>query len=105
MEKSKTALADVLEKLMIAADRLEHKDLIFTYGESVYPTTPCTPEKFKAMASSEARRDDVILASIPKSGMFFLLHKGSCHNNADNQNRYNNTNTNNNSNNSNCCYY
>lgn len=66
MEKSKTALADVLEKSMIAADRLEHKNLIFTYRGTVYPTTLCTPEIFKAMESSEARRDDVILASFPK---------------------------------------
>lgn len=59
MEKSKTALADVLGKSMIAADTLEHKDLTCTYGMTAYPTTLCTPEIFKAMESSETRRDDV----------------------------------------------
>lgn len=39
MEKSKTSLADVLEKSVTAADRLEHKDLIFNYGGTGYPTT------------------------------------------------------------------
>lgn len=72
MEKSKTVLADVLEKKksMITTDRLEHKDLVFTYRETVYPTTLSTPETLKAMESSEPGRDNVILASIPKSGMF-----------------------------------
>ncbi|KAK4824647.1 hypothetical protein QYF61_016953, partial [Mycteria americana] len=73
---------------MIAADRLEHKDLIFTYGGTVYPAALCTPEIFKAMESFEAKRDDVILASFPKLRMFFSLHKRGCHNNTDNQNRY-----------------
>ncbi|XP_025940879.1 sulfotransferase 6B1-like [Apteryx rowi] len=68
MAKPKTALADVLEKSMIAADTLERKDLIFTYKGTVYPTTLCTAEIFKAMESFEARRDDVILAGFPKSG-------------------------------------
>ncbi|KAM8809414.1 sulfotransferase 6B1-like [Eudromia elegans] len=68
MATSKPALANVLEKSMIAADTLERKDLIFTYKGTVYPTTLCTPEIFKAMESFEARRDDVILAGFPKSG-------------------------------------
>lgn len=59
MEKSKTALADVLGKSTIAADRLEHKDPTCTYRATAYPATLCTSEIFKAMESSETRRDDV----------------------------------------------
>jgi len=37
MEKSRPALSEVLEKSTIAADRLEHKELIFTYGGEYLP--------------------------------------------------------------------
>lgn len=92
------------EKSMVTADRPEHKDLVFTYGGTVYPTTLCTSEILKAMESSEAGRDTIILASIPKSSMFFMLHKGYCHSNADNANKYNNSNNSNNSNHANGYY-
>ncbi|OWK61269.1 Sulfotransferase 6B1 [Lonchura striata] len=72
MEKSRNISEDFIQKAMAAANSMRRDELLFSYKGTLYPTTICSPETFKALESFEVRSDDVILAGYPKSGTNWL---------------------------------
>lgn len=66
---------DVLEEAMEDGKKMTPEEKLFTYDGTVYPTTLCSPEVFKALESFEARSDDVLLAGYCKSGEYHFLNK------------------------------
>ncbi|XP_065587171.1 sulfotransferase 6B1-like [Cyrtonyx montezumae] len=68
MEKSRKKFIDVIDKAIVAGNKMDRDELLFSYKGILYPAALCSLEVFKAMESFEARSDDVILAGYPKSG-------------------------------------
>uniref|UniRef100_H0ZHA6 Sulfotransferase n=1 Tax=Taeniopygia guttata TaxID=59729 RepID=H0ZHA6_TAEGU len=61
MEKSRNISEDFIQKAMAAVNSMRRDELLFSYKGTLYSTTICSPETFKALESFEARSDDVIL--------------------------------------------
>lgn len=68
MSKHRKKFIALVDKAMAEGKKMASEELMFTYNGILYPATVCSPEVFKALASFEARSDDVILAGYPKSG-------------------------------------
>ncbi|XP_054678096.1 sulfotransferase 6B1-like [Grus americana] len=72
METPRKKFTDIIDKAVIAANKMDRDELLFSYKGILYPVTFCSAEVFRAMESLEARSDDIILAGYPKSGTNWL---------------------------------
>lgn len=67
---TETTFVGEIEKALEKSKGLNLKELLFCYQGTFYPTTVCSVETFQALENFEARKDDLVLVSYPKSGEY-----------------------------------